>query len=357
MTTTLRRDPAPDDDLRTLFEPLAHDEPPPAEFSALRRRAAAARPSRSPARTVAAVAATTAAVGAGIALLPGSSAGPGPEDAAGVLRATAAVAAGRPVPSIAGAPYRYTRTRNTFVYLATEGDRTARLHVEEPGESWVGARWKGRQRIGRGREWTTGDETLARAAFALPSGRTEPHDSAYAYGDGPLAELDPAALPEGRDAIAETLREGIRSNRWSPYPESRGEANSAPGQDRGFSIAYSFVGLLVKARLTPAQRAALLDVLAADPAARDLGTVSDSEGREGRGVALEYGDGRDALDARDLRIVFDPASSEILEWSVMSNVNDPLAPARPDWRRVSGGPDRVETVIEAGYADEIGERP
>jgi hypothetical protein len=260
--------PAPDDDLRELFAPLAADEPPPSELARLRSRSAA-RPGRRrlPRRTLAAVAAATAAVAVGLALLPGASPpvpGPGPEPAAGVLRAAAAVAADQPVPRVADAPYRYTRTRDRLTYEVRDSGAVARLTLEQPGERWVGVKWSGREAYGQGQSSTSGDRGLARA-FAGLEQSFGPREGPVAYGDGPLAELDPTTLPATRDAIAATLREGMRTNRWSPYPESRGQVTGPPGGEYGSYAAYSFVNLLVHARLSPPQRAALLDVLASDP--------------------------------------------------------------------------------------------
>jgi hypothetical protein len=345
--------PTRDDDLRALFAPLAADEPHPAQIAALRRRAPARRRHRRQ-RAIAGIATATAAAAAALALLSGSQTPRGSEAAAGILRTAAAVAAEQPVPPPSDAPLRYAKVRATFSYVAREGDRTAQQHAEQVAESWVGAKWKGRSRAARGRTWNTGDRALAREAFGGSGAPLPPRDTAYAYGDGPLAELDPATLPEDREAIAAVLREGIRLDRWGPYPESRGEDNGPSGAARDSYVTYAFIGLLVNARLTPAQRAALLDVLAGDPAARDLGRVTDREGREGRGVALEYAAGDAGLAAPGYRIVFDPRTSEILEWAMERPA---VTPADPQRRTVAGSPSRVETVLSTGYVDEIGERP
>jgi hypothetical protein len=205
-----------------------------------------------------------------------------------VLRAAAAVAADEPVPRAAEAPYRYTKIRERSIHAFFQGEATASHTMERLGEAWVGARWRGREVHAQGRFRSSGDPGLARATSRDMEARAEPREGPYAYGDGPLAELDPTTLPATRDAIAATLRDGIRFDRWGPYPESRGkDSGLAGGADRSYT-AHALINLLVYARLTPQQRAALLDVFAGDPAARDVGTVKDSEGREGRGVALEY---------------------------------------------------------------------
>jgi hypothetical protein len=105
------------------------------------------------------------------------------------------------------------------------------------------------------------------------------------------------------------------------------------------------LNLLSAARVTPAQRSAMLDVLSSDPAAHDLGTVKDAEGREGRGVQLHYPGAQFLFGANRFEVIFDPDSSEILQWSV--------APDEPS----RGTPARIETVLASGYVTAIGDRP
>ena len=311
-----------EDDLRELFAPLAADEPSVTEVRALRQRVGSRR-ARPPRRAIAGVAALTAALATGLAVLPGAP--PSDETTRGdsVLRAAAAAAADQPVPRVAGAPLRYAKVKSTFAYVARRDDRIAEHHVEQIRETWVGAKWQGRARTVAGREWNTGDAAIASEVFDEPSGLAEPRDEPFAYGDGPLAELDPATLPQGRDAIVAALREGIRLDRWGPYAESRGREHLPAGPVRDAYTTYAFIGLLVNAWLTPAQRAALLDVLAADPAARDLGTVTDRAGRSGHAVALAYPGQRFtiAFDRRQLR---DP------------RVDDDAVPRRSGRRRPVG---------------------
>ena len=349
-----------DDDLRELFAPLAADEPSPAEISRLRRETARA-PRRRPRRAMlAALAATTGAFAIALSLAPG---GDDHDPQQGVLQAAAAVAADRPVPALADAPLRYAKVLRTFSYPAApargEAPRTAaearrdaasgrlgRESHEQVVETWVGAKWRGREISQQGRSWVEGGEGATRELPADPL--TQPRDSAYAYGDGPLAELDPADLPADRDAIARVLRDGIRFDRWGPYPESRGKDTGVPASAQASHVTYSIIGLLVYARLTAAQRAALLDVLATDPAAHDLGTLTDRRGREGRGVELTYAD---TTMGRGMRfgVIFDPETSEILEWSMSGTAPKPTHGA-------VASPDRRETVLAAGYATAVGER-
>jgi hypothetical protein len=341
-----------DDDLKTLLAPLATTEPTAAERAALRRAAASATaPASAPAphrrlrgRAVGALAAATAVAGVALAVLPTGDQGA----RTSILHAAAAQAADEPVPSAADLPLRYSRIRDTFVYTNARDGRQATDTATQESEAWVGARWEGRQRYEQGHDTVAGDPELGRA-FGSPeqAERTwlKPRDGAYAYGDGPLAELDPADLPSDRDGIAKTLREGIETDRWSPYPESRGKDNRATRAPVDSYLTYSMLYLLTQARTTPQQRAAMLDVLAADPAARDLGTVKDAEGRSGRGVALDYPGEQFLFGANHFVVIFDPDSSEILQWS--------MAPETPN----RGTPARTVTVLAGGYVAEVGERP
>jgi len=352
---TLLQNPETEDrDLHELFAPLAADEPTPAELSALRRRAATTKQVRAGARRPAwrlgaAVTGATAAVAVGLAVLPSADDGTRPAGAAAVLHAAAAVAADQVVPPVADGPLRYAKVRATFVYSVARDGRVAQSHHQQIVETWVGSQWNGRTVSEQGHMWITGDADLARAALPFSEGHDpldKPRDGAYAYGDGPLAELDPATLPSDRDGIAAALRDGIRDNTWALRPADRGRPQPPGAPSADSFVTYSIIGLLVNARLTAQQRAALLDVLAADPAARSLGDVTDGDGRTGTGIELAYS-GNQMLAADRFRVIFDPKTSEVLEWSM----TPPGGDDHP------GAPWRTETVLATGYAQETGERP
>ena len=176
----------------------------------------------------------------------------------------------------------------------------------------------------------------------------EASDRPFAYGDGPLARLDPATLPDDRAGIARVLNRGIRTDRWGPYASSRGRRTGIPEHIQRSHTAYSMVLLLVYARLTADQRAALLDVLATHAAARDLGHVDDAIRRPGRAVRLDFPPPTPystPAPAEQISLVFDPVTSEILEWSM----TPPDGPSR-------SAPVRREIVLETGWAQHIGER-
>jgi hypothetical protein len=341
---------ANDPDLRALFAPLTADAPTAADRAALRTALATAPappPSRLTWKPVAAVASVTLTVGIGLAVLPASDSTT-KSGGVSILHAAAAEAAGEPVPGVAEAPYRYAKVKESFTYTINKDGRTAQHTDTQVVETWVTAKWRGRVTAAEaGRKAVTGDPGLGRQTFGTDGEATwlKAGDRAYAYGDGPLAELDPADLPSDRDGIAKALRDGVHDNRWSPYPEARGKPERANAAPIDSFVTYSMVNLLTTARVTPAQRAAMLDVLSHDPAARDLGTVSDRQGRSGRGVALDYPGNQFLSGANHFTIVFDPETSEILEWSMSPATPNPSAPAR------------TETVLGGGYVAAIGDRP
>jgi hypothetical protein len=337
-----------DDDLKTLLTPLATTEPTTADRAELRRaakRASAPAPRRHlRGRAVGALAAATAVAGVALAVLPTGDQGA----RTSILHAAAAQAADEPVPSAADLPLRYSRVRNTFSYTIARDGRSATESATQESEAWVGARWAGRERAAQGHVTFAGDPALARGfGTGEQSERTwlRPADRAYAYGDGPLAELDPADLPSDRDAIRATLREGIEKNLWSSSTRSRGKDTRVRDTPIDSFLTYSVLYLLTQARTSPPQRAAMLDLLAADPAAHDLGTTKDAEGRTGRGVALDYPGEQFLLGANHFTVIFDPDSSEILQWSLAPDTPNRYTPAR------------TVTVLDGGYVAKIGERP
>jgi hypothetical protein len=353
--TPAPRPAAADDDVREVFAPLVADEPAPHELARLRRATISGQRSRFLSRRFPGLVAITASIALALALLPGSPPKTGVDEDVGVLRAAAAVAAERAIPSVADGRWRYAKVRESERNIARDGDRVVEVRRTRIEESWVGPRWTGRTRLAPTRFEYAGNASLAREHKRWNARHdeyfTKALETSYAYGDGPTANLDPSTLPEDRDAIAQVLREGIRLDRWGPYPGSRGREIMPPGASRDSYITYTFIGLLVNARLTAAQRAALLDVLATDPAARDLGTMTDSEGRQGRGVALDYESADPRLPAASYRVIFDPDTAEILEWWY------PTSATRHQRSYEPTGPTRVVTVLETGYADSIGQRP
>lgn len=189
----------PDTDLLEAFAPLRESEPTPAELSALRARVAARRRSRR--RPVLAIAGL-AAVALALTLAPGR-----PTGAAGLLNATAAVAADQPGPT-AFTGYRYAQSRDRL----TLGHSSGTITIEQPVETWIDARWRGTRRAEAGRvvarEGNAG--TLDGSALVRPS--TAPLE----IGDGPLANVPLAQLPTDPVRLAALLDAATRDGRWAP---------------------------------------------------------------------------------------------------------------------------------------------
>jgi hypothetical protein len=331
-----------DEQIRRRLAPLASLEPTDEDLAALR---AARRPRRRP---LAAIVVTAAAAAAAVLIALSPAAREPARPPKPPLVAAATIAAQRTIPSVSDAPYRYTRTRETVTYEVRRGGRVGGDRYEIDVEAWVGARWRGREIGSASRRALTGDVALAREQFGDRGIPFEPYDRPYAYGDGPLARLDPRTLPEDRETLARVLTTGIRTDRWGPYAESRGRSLGMPEDVVRSVIARHTILLLVHARLTPVQRAALLDMLAAGAPARDLGTVTDAIGRRGRGVelSLPIADPDGVTHHERYRIVFDPTTAEVLEWAM-----------EPRGGAGIGSPRTVETVLETGWARRVGERP
>jgi hypothetical protein len=341
-----------DQEIQRRLAPLAEHEPRSAEVAALRVRAGHGPRRRRRIALAAVAACVTAAAVLAIAPRGGEPGKPAPL----AFSAFATVAERQPVPPIRLAPFRYTRTRQSFIYEVHRGDRTGQKITRYDVRTWVSSRWRGRQTSVLEAYFLAGDRALAERQwgehmydevdgknFAEVGTGTR----AYAYGDGPLARLDPRMLPEERDRLAAVLREGIRADRWGPYAESRGRGLDMPEDLLRATIARSMIHLLVYARLSADQRAALMDVLAEEEATRDLGTTKDPIGRPGRGIALDFPvrDREGNLRDERYRVIFDPSTAEILAWTEEHHGGtSPWSPRREEivletgWAELEGGP-------------------
>jgi hypothetical protein len=340
----------PDDEIRDRLAPLARHEPTPLEVAeVLRRRRAGGVRARGHRRRVLRLGVLGLAAAAGLlaALLAPGDPRPAEPSRLGqnVLLAAADVAEKRGSPD---GPLRYTRVDHTLTDEVRRAGRVAfRMH-RHVAEAWVGARWRGREIGTAERVTVSGDPELTREVRAAPRGGAPAYDRAFAYGDGPLARLDPRDLPEDRETLARVLYEGMRNDRWGPYAKSRGRPMDIPEDVMRAHNAYRTITLLIYARLSGPQRAALLDVLAADAHARDLGTVTDGTGRRGLGVRLSYPveDPGGRTIREEHRLIFDPVTAEVLEWTM----------ARGDGADL-GSPHRRAIVLETGWAQKVRQRP
>jgi hypothetical protein len=347
----------PDTDLLERLAPLRDLEPTDddvrrllAEADELRAPRRAQRPKR-PARAVAVLAATAALIGA-LAALPGGKDSARPEDAHGIMQAAAAVAAEQPAP----AAYRYTRMLSRFVDDVRAGGERGRVIYEQTSESWTSDGFRGRTVAPQGSiAWAAPPSQALQAAGGHASGLVKPYDGDYRYGDGPMARVPFAALPDDPVALGALLEAAIRDTRWALHPSEH--PRWAPGVVEE-EVSRSAVILLSMGNLTGGQRKALFELLSSRSGARSLGDVQDATGREGVGVALPL-----ARSGSELRVIIDPKTSDILQ---STEVLPPL-PATPP--RVAGAPrppvwpppvslaERAEVFLGTGSVAALGDRP
>jgi hypothetical protein len=345
-----------DDDLLERLAPLRELEPTDDDLRRLlaegdKRRAPgrALRPKR-PARAVAVVAATATLIGA-LAALPGGKDTAVPQDAHGLLQAAAAVAAEQPAPSA----YRYTRMLSRFVEDVQADGQRGRVTYEQTSENWTSDAFRGRTVASQGSvTWAAPPSDALKAAGGPASGLVKPYHGAYRYGDGPLARVPFAALPEDSVALGALLEAAIRDTRWALHPSRH--PRWAPGVvEEG--ISHSAVILLSMGNLTGGQRKALFEVLSSRPGARSLGEVKDATGREGVGVTLPL-----AASGSELRVVIDPKTSDILQSTEVHPGPPATAPEvagapKPPWPPPVWLVERTEVFLSTGSVAALGDRP
>jgi hypothetical protein len=119
------------------------------------------------------------------------------------------------------------------------------------------------------------------------------------------------------------------------------------------------VTLLALGNLTGGQRRALFELLSNRPGARSLGEVTDAVGRHGVGVAIRL------LDIGDeLRVVIDPATSDILQSSEVlpsppaaTRPNAPAGAPAPPWPPPVSLAARTQVFLRTGSVAALGDRP
>jgi hypothetical protein len=342
-----------DPELLERLAPLRELEPTDEEIRQLLAAADELRAPRRrarPARAVAVVAATAAVVGA-LAALPGGKDSTRPQDAHGILQAAAAVAAEQPAPSA----YRYTRMLRRLVDGVRAGSERGRVTYEQTSENWTSDGFRGRTVAPQGTiAWDAPPSDALRAAGGLASGLVKPYDGDYRYGDGPLARVPFAALPDDPVALGALLEAAIRDTRWALHPSKNPQW--APGVVEE-AISHSAVILLSLGNLTGDQRKALFELLSSRPGARSLGEVRDATGREGVGVALPVSASRS-----ELRVIIDPKTSDILQSTEVLAPPPEKAPhfwgaRRPPWPPPVWLVERTEVFLSTGSVAALGDRP
>jgi hypothetical protein len=147
-----------------------------------------------------------------------------------------------------------------------------------------------------------------------------PHDMPNLYGDGPLARVPLNELPTDPAKLAALLVAAHKDGRWTPDGAWNPAPDSVP-----YEVLRDVLLLLTVANTTPEQRSALIGVLGNYDGAKPLADVRDRRGRAGRGVQIA-----------DVRIVFSPDTSELLEWSQAGETH---------------------TFLRFGHVARIGDRP
>ncbi len=314
------------------------DTPSAAEIGRARSRARRERARHPRRRTAAAVATCTAAGAVAFAALPsGDPDGDRPLSAAGFLNATAAIAAERPARSLLGG-FHYTEAVVRWTY----GTSTASITIEQPHETWVGGRARGRETFGAGRvvERAGDPEMAARIEdqvfdewYGEP--RTQPYRSLGAIGRAPLADL-----PLDPDELGPLLERAFRGN-VSWWRENVDPA--MPDSEIRLYVARDILTALTERSLEPELRSALFGVLARMPYVTLQGAAEDERGRPGQAIEMAFPpaadepmpDGRsgrvlggsNAAKGERLRLIVDPETTAVLSWSTGKDVTfDPVTP-------------------------------
>jgi hypothetical protein len=337
-----------DRDLEEALAPL-REARPSIDAHALVARAPGRRRRHGSRRLVAAMATATAVVGVAFAALPSHDTPDRPQTAAGLLRATAAVAADQPEPP-AWAGYRYVKSIERWTSQPMESPKEhipprpigEPYTVEKTSEVWVDRHWRGRQIASKGKL----------VAGRLPDGRSglmKPSDGPYQYGDGPLGNVPLSELPTDPKQLYELLVAAYKDLRWAPdvpahepqRPRSR--PSWAPGHPTPAQIHHDVLRnvllLLTNANVTGAQRAALIEVLGQYEGVEPLPAVRDRLHREGRGVEIPVTELSGRPESR-IRVIFSPDTSEVLEWSHEGGISA-----------------QVHTFVRFGHVAAIGDRP
>ncbi|MBE2315211.1 hypothetical protein DVA67_004450 [Solirubrobacter sp. CPCC 204708] len=316
--------------LEDRLSPLQPHEPTDEEIARL-LTIADRRTRRRRTRIAGIAVAATATASITFAALPSEQA---PTTVAAILTSTAQTAAEQDAP----APWTGYR------YLESIDRRETATHTIEATERWWSdSEWQGRRttttklvsgtitapeipRKARERmtpeqlaQWEASRRGYAQSVLK-PREFNTPEDIPNLYGDAGLAKVPLNELPTDPDALGKLLFQAHEDGRWSPG------GGWDPAADRAaYQVLRDIVLLLARANVTPDQRAALITVLSHYDGATPLPEAVDRRGRSGRGVTIG-----------GVTIIFDPDTSELLEWSERG---------------------QTETFLAAGRVTRIGELP
>jgi hypothetical protein len=176
---------------------------------------------------------------------------------------------------------------------------TAGSTIERTEQEWIDSTWQGRLLSTAKLVSGTVPEAQVAEGQLAPRDISTPGDMPNLYGDGALARVPLRDLPTDPDALGKLLVEAHADGRWTPG----GGWDPAAGSLH-YEVLRDVLLLLSKANVTPDQRAALIGVLGNYRGATPLPETTDRRGRSGPGVEIA-----------GVRIIFDPETSELLEWS------------------------------------------
>lgn len=252
-----------------------------------------------------------------------------------ILRTAAAVAADRPTDASA---YRYTEVLERDVYMISRGAQRASITLEQAREQWIDRGGRGRQVLRASRIVArTGDPALQ---AELPSGLQAPGEQPYPPPGSAQRPLPLDEVPSDAGALLQKLTAGYRSGRISDG------SRPSPSRER-YQVTTLILQLLSDADATPAQRGALFEALARMKAVTSLGTITDPLGRRGQAVAIST-IAADPLPGARFEVIFDPATSELLTWTVTNDV-----PTTSEGTLT----ERTHTIVRAGDVDRSDARP
>lgn len=337
-------DAAPDPDARAaarvaLLERIEAEAPAPA-------RSAIATSIRRPRRRVLAGGlgfAASAAAAAAIVVGGSGSVQPETAKAADALRSAATVAAGGPGVTLGSGQYWYVSSESrtsskTFTVTTPNGLETYEVvNVRERTERWIDSNGGGR----------TVTETIGKPQFATPDDRA----TWIAAGRPAADEASPWTLASPDTAKAEEPSDGWKALSGLSYGELRRlSADDNALADRLARVAaetpgktFAFAAYLLRTTpISPAQRAALYRVMADIPGVELLGTVKDTRGRSGTGVALER-------DGWRVDVLFDPETALPLDFT--STATEPQATSDTEPAQ------HEEAFLAAGVVDSTKARP
>ena len=172
-------------------------------------------------------------------------------------------------------------------------------------ELWIDAKFGGVERIDEG-------------------GGARPETTPLGERDGPFGKAPLAELPTDPDALLRVLKAAQKDGSFAVPSGGLSAGQKRDPDVRRAEMSVATAQLIAESNATPELRAAGFGVLERLGGARDLGTVRDSEGREGRGLEITWGgtlpEGERWRSA--MRLIFDPEKGEVLSLRLSGNVGD-----------------------------------